>query len=117
VLAVVGDGGLAMGLGELATCVQEDLPVTILVVDDGGYGMLRFDVERSGGTPRGLDLLGPDWRTLAQAFHLAVDEVDDAESLRDALAWSALAGEPRLVVHRAALHPPRTTSPRWADPH
>jgi thiamine pyrophosphate-dependent acetolactate synthase large subunit-like protein len=116
VLAVVGDGGLAMGLGELATLVQEDLPVTVLLVDDGGYGMLRFDVERTGGTPRGVDLLGPDWRQLAASFHLAVDEVDDAAALRDALAWSALAGEPRLVVHRAALHPPRTTSPRWADP-
>ena len=43
VLAVCGDGGLMMALGELATLVQERLPVTVLVVDDGGYGMLRYD--------------------------------------------------------------------------
>ena len=45
---MVGDGGLAMGVGELATLVQERLPVTVLLVDDGGYGMLRFDQQRFG---------------------------------------------------------------------
>ena len=42
-LVICGDGGIAFGLGELATVAQEQLPLTILLHDDGGYGMLRFD--------------------------------------------------------------------------
>jgi acetolactate synthase-1/2/3 large subunit len=60
VIAVCGDGGLAMGVGELATLVQERLPVTVLVVDDGGYGMLRYDQARVGDPEVGVDLVGPD---------------------------------------------------------
>ncbi len=59
VIAVCGDGGLAMALGELATLVQERLPVTVLVVDDGGYGMLRYDQARVGDPEVGVDLVTP----------------------------------------------------------
>jgi acetolactate synthase-1/2/3 large subunit len=114
-LAVVGDGGLAMAIGELATIAQERLPVTILVVDDDGYGMLRFDQRRVGRTAQGVDLASPRWAELGAAYELPVDEPRTLDDLRNVLAWSALSGEPRLVVHRAAFYPPRTTSPRWAD--
>ena len=67
-LVVAGDGGVPFALGELATLVQEQLPVTVLVVDDGGYGMLRYDQQAAGDPERGVDLLGPDWVALAQSF-------------------------------------------------
>src|SRR5262249_18553638 len=41
-VCVTGDGGLLFALGELATAAQESLPVTVVVVDDQGYGMLRY---------------------------------------------------------------------------
>jgi thiamine pyrophosphate-dependent acetolactate synthase large subunit-like protein len=41
VLAVSGDGGVMYSIAELATARQHDLPVTWLIVDDGGYGILR----------------------------------------------------------------------------
>ena len=114
VLAVVGDGGLAMGLGELATLVQERLPVTVLVVDDHGYGMLRFDQDRDGDLHRGVDLLGPQWLTLAQAFGLPAAQVS-ATTLAPALAAAGRGRAPSLLVWSVALYPPRTTSPRWVD--
>ena len=114
-LAVVGDGGIAMGLGELATLTQEELPVTVLVVDDGGYGMLRFDQQRADRARRGVDLDSPRWNQLGSAFGLPVDEPASLDDLRNVVAWSALSGAPRMIVHRAALYPPRSTSPRWAD--
>lgn len=115
-LVLCGDGGLAMGLGELATYVQERLPVTVLVVDDGGYGMLRYDQQRLGDDYRGVDRYNPDWALLGAAFGIqttVLDGVDDrlGPVLRDALD----SRQPRLVVVRARLIPPRTTSPRWAD--
>jgi acetolactate synthase-1/2/3 large subunit len=114
-LAVVGDGGLAMAIGELATMAQQRLPVTLLVVDDGGYGMLRFDQQRARHAERGVSLHGPDWEALASAYHLPLRWAPDSDSLRDALAAAAVSGDPRLVVMPATLFPPRSTSPRWAD--
>jgi acetolactate synthase-1/2/3 large subunit len=115
-LVVCGDGGLAMALGELGTLVQERLPVTVLVVDDQAYGMLRFDQRRTGAPERGVDLDGPDWMALAGAYGIAAEEASGpGEPLRAALGTAAAAGGPRLVLLRAALHPPRTTSPRWHE--
>ncbi|HVQ86662.1 MAG TPA: thiamine pyrophosphate-binding protein [Actinomycetes bacterium] len=115
-LAVVGDGGLAMATGELATVSQEQLPLTLLVIDDEGYGMLRFDQQRASHAERGVDLDSPRWSDLGRAFNLAVDKPSTLDDLRNVIAWSALSGEPRMIVYRAALYPPRSTSPRWADP-
>ncbi len=115
-LAVVGDGGLAMATGELATLSQEHLPVTVLVVSDSGYGMLRYDQQRAGLPERGVDLDAPDWRALGAAYRLPVDTPLDADDLANVIARSAVSGEPRLVVYSATLSPPRSTSPRWGDP-
>ncbi len=115
VLAVCGDGGAAMAVGELATLAQERLPVTVLVVDDGGYGMLRYDQRAAGHAERGVDLAGPDWVALATAYGIGAEVADTGPGLRTALERAAEAGAPRLVLVRAALHPPRTTSPRWSE--
>ena len=117
-LAVCGDGGPMFALGELATYAQQSLPVTLLVVDDGGYGMLRFDQQVFGHPERGVDLLTPDWVGLARAFGITAVEVPGVGDLAPALRAAHEAntrGEPRMVVVRARLHPPRTTSPRWFE--
>ena len=59
--------------GELATVVQEQIPLTVVVVDDGGYGMLRFDQELAGEEPFGVDLVTPDFVALAASFGFAGD--------------------------------------------
>jgi acetolactate synthase-1/2/3 large subunit len=118
-LAVVGDGGAAMALGELATYVQERLPVVLLVVSDGGYGMLRYDQDVAGDEHRGVDLLEPRWSDIAAAYGMSLLRTDDAGAgLAAALtsARTAVArGEQPLIVLDAALMPPRTTSPRWRE--
>lgn len=115
-LVLCGDGGLAMGVGELATYVQEKLPITVLVVDDGGYGMLRYDQIRLGDEHRGVDRFNPDWALLGAAFGIETDVLDGIDDrLAPALRAAVASGQPRLVVVRASFVPPRTTSPRWAD--
>lgn len=109
-LAVCGDGGVAFALGELATIVQEQLPYTLLIVDDGGYGMLRFDQIVMGHPERGVDLVSPDWATLAAAFGLSFTETDISD-LPDALKLK----QPGIVLVREKLHPPKSTSPRWTE--
>jgi acetolactate synthase-1/2/3 large subunit len=120
VLAVCGDGGALFGVGELATIVQEQLAVVVLVVDDEGYGMLRYDQDRAGAPHRGVDLRSPDFVALAESFGMPGQRVTGVGSeLRTALEAAVAAADagagPRLVTVRAALTPPRTTSPRWHD--
>ena len=114
-LAVCGDGGPMFALGELAALVQEQLPVTLLVVDDGGYGMLRFDQQVFGHPERGVDLVTPDWELLARSFGIAFAEVADADELRDALASAATRPGPSLILQRTLFYPPASTSPRWFE--
>jgi acetolactate synthase-1/2/3 large subunit len=104
-----------MACGELATLVQERLPVTVLVVDDGGYGMLRYDQDRAGDPHRGVDLVNPDLVALAAAFGIPGADVA-VRDLALALRAAAVADGPALIRVGATLVPPRTTSPRWHDP-
>ncbi len=109
-LSVCGDGGVAFALGELATIVQENLPYTLLIVDDGGYGMLRYDQIVMGHPERGVDLVSPDWATLAQAFGLSFTETT-VEDLGEALSLK----QPGIILVREKLNPPKSTSPRWNE--
>jgi thiamine pyrophosphate-dependent acetolactate synthase large subunit-like protein len=113
-LSVSGDGGFLFACGELATAKQEGLPLTALVVDDGGYGMLRFDQRHSGTETYGVDLATPDFVTLASAFGIRATAVDGlGDDFAKALASQLADPEPTLLVAKARLTPPPTTSPLW----
>jgi thiamine pyrophosphate-dependent acetolactate synthase large subunit-like protein len=116
VLVVCGDGGFMFAVGELAALVEHRLPVVVLLVDDRGYGMLRYDQLRAGDPSEGVDLVRPDFVALARSCGIEAELVDDpGEPLGAALERAFAAGAPRLVVLNAELTPPRTTSPRWRD--
>ncbi|MFR9674829.1 thiamine pyrophosphate-binding protein [Streptomyces sp. TR06-5] len=107
VLAVSGDGGAMYSIAELATARQHDLPVTWLVVDDGGYGILRAYMTDAFGAPAATDLTGPDFVALAESF--GVPAIRTApERLRDDLAAAMSAPGPAVVVLPAA---PRMFAP------
>ncbi|HUA71816.1 MAG TPA: thiamine pyrophosphate-binding protein [Solirubrobacteraceae bacterium] len=113
-VCVVGDGGFMYACGELATVVQERIPLTIVLVDDGGYGMLRFDQVLAGEEPFGVDLVAPDFNALAASFGVPSTTVEGfGPEFERELKLSLAAGEPRMLVVRARLKPPPTTSPRW----
>jgi thiamine pyrophosphate-dependent acetolactate synthase large subunit-like protein len=117
-VCVCGDGGFMYACGELATVVQEQIPLTIVIVDDGGYGMLRFDQELAGEEPFGVDLVTPDFSALAASFGLPATAVDGfGPEFEHALRASLAGGEPNMIVVRASLKPPPTTSPRWYRKH
>ena len=117
-LAVCGDGGPMFALGELATITQHSLPITIFIVDDGGYGMLRFDQQTFGHEELGVDLYTPDWQILAAAFSIGSTTLTSVTELSDALAHAHAEnsqGRAHLIVWPQRLYPPRTTSPRWHE--
>jgi len=113
-VCLVGDGGFMYACGELATVVQERIPLTIVLVDDGGYGMLRFDQVLAGEEPFGVDLVTPDFAALAASFGVPATTVDGfGPEFERELVRSIASGEPRMLVVNARLKPPPTTSPRW----
>jgi acetolactate synthase-1/2/3 large subunit len=117
VVSVSGDGGVLYALGELGTAAQEQLPMTIVIVDDGGYGMLRFDQINSGNTPFGVDLVSPDFVAVARGFGLRADHVKDFDDEFDAALRDHVSDpRPTVLVVSAALNPPPTTTPLWYRP-
>jgi acetolactate synthase-1/2/3 large subunit len=114
-VAIAGDGGFLFACGELATLAQEAIPLTVVIVDDGGYGMLRYDQTLSGATPYGVDLHTPDFAALAASFGLRTETVEGLDdAFGEALAQHVTDGGPSVLVARApGLVPPPTTSPNW----
>ena len=114
VVSVSGDGGFLYAAGELAAAAQEQIPLTAVVVDDGGYGMLRFDQDRRGLPREGVDLHTPDFAALATSFGVRSFTVDGlGANFAAALARQIASGEPSVLVARASLQPPPNVSPRW----
>jgi thiamine pyrophosphate-dependent acetolactate synthase large subunit-like protein len=113
-VCVIGDGGFMYACGELATVVESGIPLTVVLVDDGGYGMLRFDQQLAGDEPFGVDLARPDFVALAASFGIPAVSIDGfGAEFEQALSRAVALDGPEMIVVRAALKPPRTTSPRW----
>lgn len=102
VLAVSGDGGALYGIAELATARQHDLNVTWLIVDDGGYGILREYMTDAFGETTGTELTGPDFVALAESFGVPGVRTS-AETLETDLAKALAEPGPSVVVLPAVL--------------
>lgn len=97
VLALVGDGGLAVHLGELAVLSREQPHVILVVFNDGGYGVLRNLQKAKGAKKRGVDLMTPDLGQLAQSFGLRHRRVDSSESFDKVLKKAVKRGGPTMI--------------------
>ncbi|WP_419853593.1 thiamine pyrophosphate-binding protein [Candidatus Poriferisodalis sp.] len=105
-MVMVGDGGLAPQIGELATIAQENLPITVVVFDDGGYGVLRNTQDRHVGRRSGVDLLTPDFAALASTFDIAYANASTPDEFADAYQRATAARTPQLIrVDCTALGP------------
>jgi acetolactate synthase-1/2/3 large subunit len=108
VVVIAGDGGLMVNVGELATAVQEALPVVVVLFDDGGYAVLRnIQNATMDGRHIGVDLRSPDFVALAEAFGAWAARVRAVGEFRPALEAAIEARRPALVVlDMAAIGPP-----------
>jgi thiamine pyrophosphate-dependent acetolactate synthase large subunit-like protein len=113
-VCVTGDGGFLTGCGELATAIQQELPITVVIVNDRGYGMLRHDQTNSGFGHYGVDLATPDFVGLAKSFGVYADRVDGfGRAFRRLLREFSRSDEPNVLVVNAELRPPLTIPSRW----
>ncbi|MGO3024446.1 MAG: thiamine pyrophosphate-binding protein [Brevibacterium sp.] len=85
VIAIEGDGGSMFTIAELAAAVQAQVQVTLVIVDNGGYGEIRNEMADRGDEPSGVVLAGPDFPTLARAMGARGVHVDGEDALLAAL--------------------------------
>lgn len=101
VVAAVGDGSAMYGVQALWSAAQQQLPITYVVIDNGGYRILQERLLARGRSTNlvGMELREPalDWVAVAQGFGLAAVRVSEPAGLRDALAQAIASGRPALV--------------------
>jgi acetolactate synthase-1/2/3 large subunit len=101
VVAVVGDGGFLMSGMELATAVQENLPIVIVLINDRCLTLIKAIQERRyEGRFLGVDLHNPDFQTFAQSFGVRSWSVENDAAFEVALREALALGAPALVEVR-----------------
>ncbi|GER00527.1 acetolactate synthase [Iodidimonas gelatinilytica] len=98
VLGIAGDGDFMMNVQEMETARRLDCDLTMLVWEDGGYGLISWKQENEFGTHTDLSFNNPDWMTLANAFGWQGQYVKNARDLRPALDKALAHKGPSLVV-------------------
>ncbi|RSS71628.1 thiamine pyrophosphate-binding protein [Streptomyces sp. WAC06273] len=107
-VVIAGDGGLAVHLGELLTLAQERPRLTLIVFNDGGYGVLRNMQATYTERRSGVDLFTPDFARLAAACSLPYARIGDASEAAKVIDAAVASDGPTLVeVDLAALGPMR----------
>jgi acetolactate synthase-1/2/3 large subunit len=101
VAAVVGDGGFLMSGMELATTVQERLPILVVLINDNSLTLIRATQQRRyGGRTIGVDLRNPDFGALARSFGVRYARADSEDALETALREARDADQTTVVEVR-----------------
>ena len=85
VIALAGDGGLAMLLGELLTITQNALPVKIVVFNNSSLNFVEVEMKAAGFVNFGADLINPDFAALAQSVGILGRRVEEPDRLEQAV--------------------------------
>ena len=98
VVCFTGDGDFVMSSPELATAVQYDLPIVVLLVNNGMYATIRMHQERQfPGRVVGTDLENPDFPALAHAYGAHGERVERTEDFEAAFDRALASGRPSVL--------------------
>ncbi|HMC64386.1 MAG TPA: thiamine pyrophosphate-dependent enzyme, partial [Gemmataceae bacterium] len=101
VVAVVGDGCFLMSAMELATAVQENLPIIVILINDNSLTLIKaIQQRRYENRFIGVDLRNPDFQLLAKAFGVCSWQVDSDPDFEMALREAVALREPALIEVR-----------------
>ena len=113
VIALCGDGGFSMLMGELLTAAGLDIPVKLMVFNNSTLGMVRAEMMVVGYQPWGTDVKNPDFGAVATAAGLHGERVEHAKDIRPAITRALAHDGPALIDFvtdpRALAMPPSTT--------
>lgn len=99
VIAMCGDGGMTMLMGDLLTLVQEEIPVKLLIYNNSSLGFVEMEQRVEGMLDSFTGLKNPDFAALARTIGMEGTKVEDAGDLEAAMkGWLAAKGPALLDV-------------------
>ncbi|MCM2399050.1 thiamine pyrophosphate-binding protein [Rhizobium sp. S95] len=112
VICFAGDGCFMMHGQEFATAIRYNLPIIVLLVNNGIYGTIRMHQEREyPGRVSATDLTNPDFAALARAYGGYGETVEDTEQFTAAFERARASGKPAILdikLDPEAITPTRT---------
>jgi len=97
VISLSGDGGFAMMMGDLLTIYQYNLPVKIVIYNNGQLGFVAMEMKVAGLPPFGTDLKNPDFAKMAAAIGIKGIRVESPENIREAIEKALEHNGPVLI--------------------
>ena len=97
VIALCGDGGISMLLGDLMTISQYNIPVKILIFNNRALGMVRLEMQVQGLPDWQTDMVNPDFEKVAEAMGIKAWTVNDSQDLEKTLSLALEHQGPTLV--------------------
>lgn len=85
VIAFCGDGGILMLLGDLMTISQYQIPVKIIIFNNGTLGMVKLEMRVGGYMDWQTDMVNPDFVKLAEAMNISAWEAKESKDVEAAL--------------------------------
>lgn len=85
VINVTGDGSFQMNIQELATCVEYNIPLKIIIMNNSSLGMIREQQIKNGYAVSQSDMLNPDFVKLAEAYGILGYRITNMAELNRAL--------------------------------
>lgn len=111
VVAVVGDGGLTMNLGELATAIQHGISISLIVVNNQALSMEMNRMIVGGMIPEGVKLVNPRFTQVAKAFGWEAKQVERHDQVRQTLSQAFKSNRPYMVEVMVDSPVPAHTKP------
>ncbi len=97
IVALCGDGGLSMMMGDLATIVEYKLPIKLIVFDNRSLAMVKLEMEVAGLQDHETNMYNPDFSAIANAMGMKSLSVNDPEKVEAVIAEALAMNEPVLV--------------------
>jgi acetolactate synthase-1/2/3 large subunit len=114
VIVWAGDGDFMMHGQEFATAIQYDLPIIVVILNNGIYGTIRMHQEREyPGRVSGTMLTNPDFAALARAYGGHGETVEETSQFAEAFARARQSGKPAIIdvkLDPEAITPAKTLS-------
>jgi pyruvate dehydrogenase (quinone) len=97
VIAMCGDGGLAMLMGDLLTLTQHNLPIKIVVFNNSALGMVKLEMEVAGLPDYQTDLKNPNFAKLAEAIGIMGVRIENPADVSTGLKKALQHSGPALI--------------------
>lgn len=101
VVVLIGDGGLQFTIAELASAVEAEIPLIVLLWNNDGYGEIKTYMVDRQIKPIGVDIFTPDFLTIAKGFGCGATRPGSVDELVTALRQAATGKAPTVIEIRA----------------